>query len=188
GGIIGYEMLRRLQDRDIVVEAMVLLDSFWPSELGALEAEVFSSRPAGWLELYLLRVYGFSAFSPNEPAQGDDSVLAAAVAAGLVSPKICLKDLGELAGRQESIEGVFRQYQNGHPVIVPLVHVSASRPAELAPWRTRSAALWERRFNGPITTITTEGDHYGMIQPPLVESLAERLEKVLSDMKATETR
>ncbi|HEX8276287.1 MAG TPA: amino acid adenylation domain-containing protein, partial [Longimicrobiaceae bacterium] len=178
GGVVAFEMARRLTAEGERVERLVLVDAHVP----ALHGRVLPRDPA-----VLVGTFAQDMGLPPEllaPSDGDAGeldertylrrVLDAARAAGLVPPEVD-------AERIERLYAVFRANLAALYDYRPDTWAGAAtllRAAEHDPAQTESAG-WERLAGGGVEVRVVPGSHFTMVREPHVRVLAQEVERAL---------
>ncbi|MGB8509398.1 MAG: amino acid adenylation domain-containing protein [Pyrinomonadaceae bacterium] len=176
GGLVAYEMARRLQARGEKVELLALLDTSVPDpDERALRTDRAAtlanfSRDLGIPAEYLALPWEYVA--EQEPDEQLNYLLRQGVRARLFSPEMELTDLRRLFKLFQSHFSAMLNYEP-QPLDCRIVLFSAREGLVGA---TREQSLgWHKIVSGPLEVYPTPGDHYTMLGKPNVEALARRL-------------
>ncbi len=176
GGLVAYEMARRLHAQGQEVALLALLDSYAPAP---------DPEPAGdgagvlaWFAYDLARRFG-----KEPPATAEDLrqisperrlpfVLEQARAAGVLPPDI---DEQQIQRALDVFAANAQAMHNYRPPTYP-GRVTLLRAEERPPDDPQDPALgWGAFAAGGVEVCTVPGDHYTIVGPPHVQALAERL-------------
>ncbi len=188
GGIIAFEVARRLEQAGAEVSLLALLDA--PFDFPGLDVPdadpATASRLAGMFVTDAVRSQGVDdgQLPATAPAEDQLTWLARALA-----------DPGDTEAVQARLRARFDVFQRhvrmlagyrpaGAPVRAPALIVSADDSPN-APFRHR----WPALLAGPVTVRPVAGDHYAFLRPPLVAEVGRairshpREEAVSADME-----
>ncbi len=174
GGVVAFEMARRLAEAGEAVELLTLVDS------------VLAAGPHAADELVLLRDFALhlgmaperlaaqeAAARTLEPDARLDLLRAAALEAGVVPLDLDLAGIRRLYGVYRANVRALRRYRPGsYPGSAVLLRASgeAGRPDSAA-----AAGGWDRHIMGGVEVRPVPGDHFGLLREPHVRSLAREL-------------
>ncbi|MCB1058508.1 MAG: alpha/beta fold hydrolase, partial [Acidobacteria bacterium] len=165
GGVVAFEMARRLERRGEAVAPVLLLDSWLPED-AAVESPETDLVPAFVRNLGLSASrlaairHVLSGESPEEP----DLEL---------QPEV----LRPLFAAFESHSRALRRYRPGPFEGSVRLFEAKRRPAAVV---ARAADGWRRWIRGGLEVETTDGDHFSMIEGAAARRLVERLLEVLA--------
>jgi amino acid adenylation domain-containing protein len=172
GGVIAFEITRRLERTGAEVSLLALLDAPFaaPGETAMGEDE-----PAAQFVADAARSLGWEATAA--PGTTDQlGWLAARLAPGDGQEAM----LSRLRTRLEVFQAHVRMlsgYQPaGPPVRAPALIVSAQGSPN-----SPAARRWPAVLSGPVTALPVPGDHYEFLRPPLVAEVATTMEKLNGD-------
>jgi len=172
GGVIAFEITRRLERSGAEVGLLALLDAPFalPDERAVTEDELaarFVADAAGSL--------GWEATAP--PGSTDQlDWLAARLAPGDGHAGMLSRLRTRLEVFQAHVRMLSGYRPGGPPVRAPALIVSAQGSPN-AP----AAARWPAVLSGPVTALPVPGDHYEFLRPPLVAEVATTMEKLNGD-------
>jgi amino acid adenylation domain-containing protein len=175
GGVVAFEMARQLQEGGETVDSLVLIDSFAPGSDGrseAMDETSLLSRFAG----DLVRLAGHDPGALSLPDLGAEPTLEGlfeeARKRGLAIPDLDLMDLKTLFEMFRQGSAASRAFEpRPYPGHLTLLRASASR--------ARGNHGWER-LAAQVQTEDIPGDHYSILRSPGVETLAERLRRLMA--------
>ncbi|MEW5930744.1 MAG: amino acid adenylation domain-containing protein, partial [Gemmatimonadota bacterium] len=178
GGVVAFEMARRLEAEGERVERLVLVDAHVP----ALHGRALPRDPAVLVGTFAQDMGlppGLLALPESDAGDAGERaylrrVLEGARAAGLVPP-----DLD--AERIERLYAVFRANLAALHGYRPAPWSGAAtllRAAEHDPAQTESAG-WERLIEGGVEVRVVPGSHFSMVREPHAEALAREVERAL---------
>ena len=171
GGLVAYEMARRLTEAGATVDRLVLADTYFGTQLPEFdEATVL---------LDFVRHIDFGGRMPRvrkselrglPPGEDIQILVRRLTAAGAVPPGVDLEERLDLYRRHARAA---REYEP-KPWSGPLTLVHAST----LPQRTRLRAelAWRSRVDGPVDTNTVSGDHFSLMTEPAVSEVARIVE------------
>ena len=169
GGVVAFEMARQLRDRGREVPLVVLFDSYAPAGVNLLDGR----SDAELLRPFLRDQAGLQGADaewldeiPSAGEEAVDHLLAQAREAGVLRADVKTDKVQRLLGvykaNLRALASFRPQPYDGSIVLF------RSSGAEAR----HSANGWEAFAGEPIEVHTVEGDHYTMLSPPRVSSLA----------------
>lgn len=187
GGLVAYEMARRLAEEGEEVPALALLDSWPPGSSGPFEAVGDECAALGLMARALGDMTGTDLTVVVEELRvlpGREERLAHLVAAGrragALPPGVGPARIAPLVRVAEAHLAARRGYD---PKPYPGRAVLFRAAAHLDPARgvppDEAALGWHHRVPGGVAVEVVPGDHYSILAPPHVEVLAERLAAAL---------
>ncbi|MGW5869172.1 non-ribosomal peptide synthetase [Streptomyces sp. NPDC055239] len=186
GGAVAFETARRLRAEGAEVAALALIDTDVPPEL----AEPPSTALA--IGLYAVDLAGLRGLGPEDmPALDDiealdyEEQIAVAVRRITASPLAPDADEAQLADRMATFVATVRggAVWRPEPVDVPLTLLTSE-----APEAGERARYWAARTTGGFTHHEAPGDHYAMMVPPHVGTVADLIQEVLDRAGSTARR
>jgi thioesterase domain-containing protein/acyl carrier protein len=185
GGLVAFEMARRLAEANEQVPVVALLDSLPGAEMDWPAAERLDGALLAGFGRELGLPWGVAEAAAGRRAGrggGADGalgrLLAAAAEAGTLPP-----DLDR--DRLRALFAVYRANVSAHAGYAPrpypgrilLIQTAAARPAD----RRRQLRAW-RALAAEVATATVPGDHFELLRPPAVEAVAASLERHLGHL------
>ena len=173
GGLVAYEIARRLERSGRPVALVALLDT----EIGGAEAVPASDAAILAMLFAALGITeeGLAGLAPDDRLE---AVLAALRQAG--------SELGEIGReRARGLLALFRSHVNAHRLYAPAPYgggVTLFRARDEVAKGTAAGEpglAWARWAAGGVETIEVAGDHNTLVRPPQVEDLARRLRESL---------
>jgi amino acid adenylation domain-containing protein len=172
GGVIAFEITRRLERAGAEVSLLALLDAPFalPDERAVTEDELTArfvadaARSLGWAATAAAGTTDQLGWLAARLAPGDGR-------AGMLS-----RLRTRLAVFQAHVRMLSGYQPGGPPVRAPALIVSAQGSPN-AP----AAARWPAVLSGPVTALPVPGDHYEFLRPPLVAEVATTMEKLNGD-------
>ena len=177
GGAVAFETARRLREEGAEVAVVALIDTDVPPEL----AEPPSTASA--IGLYAVDLAGLRGPAADDmPALDDietlpyEEQIAVAVRRITASPLAPDADEAQLADRMATFVATVRGGAVWRPqtVDVPLALLTSD-----APEGEERARYWAARTTGGFTHHEAPGDHYAMMTPPHVGTVADLIQQVL---------
>ena len=176
GGVIAFEMARQLEQQGEVVDLLVLIDSFAPDKERRPPQTVTDSDMVALFANDLARLFGIG-FLDLPPSFGDLTagealawLSAEAQRSGLLPPGL---EGSEWERRFAIFRANFRaleRYAGGSCAAPALLFKAATPPA--ATNHSEPDSGWGRLLTRPIEVHDLPGDHYTLLQRPLVENIA----------------
>ncbi|MFF1700192.1 amino acid adenylation domain-containing protein [Streptomyces sp. NPDC058257] len=186
GGAVAFETARRLRAEGAEVAVVALIDTDVPPEL----TEPPSTALA--IGLYAVDLAGLRGLGPEDmPALDDiealdyEEQIAVAVRRITASPLAPDADEAQLADRMATFVATVRggAVWRPQPVDVPLTLLTSQ-----APGAEERARYWAARTTGGFTHHEAPGDHYAMMVPPHVGTVADLIQEVLDRAGSTARR
>jgi amino acid adenylation domain-containing protein len=180
GGLVAYEMARRLLAEGREVGPVVLLDTYAPGsgEAATLSDEELLAAFAADLGLgreTLAPVFDRVLHKSRE-GDGIGEILEAAKGAGIVPPDLALGDLRRLFEVFRANARAMEEYPvQPYPGRLTVIAAEEGRRPHDDP-----SLGWESLSAGGLKVCKTPGDHYSALREPQVKSLAERLAVIAS--------
>jgi len=174
GGVVAFEMACQLQTRGREVAMLTLLDSMVPAPDAPLE----DLDEAGLLRLFLreqagLAPAGGATWLDERPPAAEQAaevswLLARAHATGLLKTELRPEQVQRLLDVNRANRRALAGYRPRPYAGRITVFRSTSAAAE-------PAGIWEALSGQPVEAYEVAADHYGMLKPPAVAALAQRL-------------
>lgn len=178
GGIIAFEMARLLYQQGERVNLLALIDPLFPSrEPGSRQEEFRRSENDSLLGYFLADLQGINGayleFPPEvaclEPDEQWRVVIEQGTDPSLIPPGMTIDQLRVLWQVLLANTQAWMDYTPGsYPDPVTLLYAVDQQPAQ-------AVELWPRHLTEQLTCHPLPGDHYTLIQEPLIQELAARL-------------
>jgi thioesterase domain-containing protein len=187
GGLVAFEMALQFAKQGVGVDGLVLFDTILGNDLPALPYDdIPGSADVRSLLRFLHAAYGFGdAESVHiarhaEPAEAIREILARARRAGIRAEFLDGSTLGNRIRVFEAAEAAAAAYRPRTPVDCDVVYVQARGTADCDAGR-RALDGWSKLSRRPLFVLPADGDHFRMLEPPAVGSLAAALTSVLAE-------
>ena len=176
GGVVAFEMARKLREGGEEVALLALFDSW----LAESEGDLASRSEAELLRFFLLdqaRMQGLPI--PSFEEETEDALLARAREVGLLKADVRPEQAKKLLRVYKANLLALAAYRPGvYPGRVTLFRPEGARP-------DRPANGWDAFSSEAIDVQTVAGDHYSMLAAPHVRTLAERLARCIERARET---
>ncbi len=172
GGVLAFEIARRLRSAGARVGALVLIDCAAPGSPSAAEVDRVSSLE-GFAQDLGIEGNGGPPLSELPAAQALARLLEAGRRQGLLGDDVDAAQLGRLYRRFESNDLAMKRFRP-RPYGGPLTLL---RSAE---WRGQDPTLGWSELAGSVDVRLVAGDHYSMVREPHVRQLAISLKAELA--------
>jgi len=177
GGVVAYEIARRLEQQGEQVDVVALIDTpALDGDIESVEAEVGNKR---LLEAYALEVVGLTECHLNAMTEeaAFQHVLQKAVEHGVLPPaadvEMIRREIKMLAAHTHAM----LTYACAEPIQADL-HLLAVQ--ELARGQVLAQPeRWQARTTGRLTVYAIPGDHFSLIQPPHVFAVANAMKEAM---------
>ncbi|MDJ1175086.1 non-ribosomal peptide synthetase [Roseofilum capinflatum] len=170
GGVVAWEMAQQLQVLGQKVELLTLIDSYAPSQnKQPIDDTFLINALLNDLSGMFGQEFSISAqeIQQLQPAEQLSSILTEAKRLNILPPEISLEQMGRLFEVFKANLKAIYDYQP-QPYSGRVALFSASESKEDRGWNS-----W---VTGALETYMIPGDHYGMMLPPHVRVLAQKLE------------
>ncbi|GAB4216597.1 MAG: hypothetical protein OHK0022_57920 [Roseiflexaceae bacterium] len=180
GGTLAFELARELRAQGQEVDLLAVIDTgaLLPGEPAPEEVEVASllATALGVMFGRPLRVPA-DELRPHAPETWTGYILARARAEGVIPPDVHDEQLGRLA---RLAQAQMRAVQQHRPVALP-VRVTLFQTDEVYAGRSERelAPGWRMLATNGVELYRVPGNHYTVVRPPHVQTLAERLRACL---------
>jgi amino acid adenylation domain-containing protein len=172
GGVVAFEMARRLGEAGVEVTGVVALDSHLPPPEAAPQRDVAHTRERR-LRAFA-RHLGLPAAAVGGPPPTLERLAAAAREAGLLAPRSGAEVLERLFTVYEAHLEAFAAHRprrwEGHVVLLAAADGPAGAGVDVDRWRRRA---------GSVEVHAVPGDHFTILRGDSARCVAEHLERVL---------